>query len=63
MQDNVQENSSIQGFKELVDENGRETLDGDHEQVLENQEREKIVVSNHEEDMGSIEQKQSSICV
>ena len=46
-----------------MDEDGRETLDGDQEQVLENQEREMIVVSNHEEDMGSIEKKKSSICV
>ena len=30
---------------------------------MKNHEREKIAVSNHEEDMGSIEQKQSSICV
>ena len=52
-----------QEFKEPLDEDGRETLDGEREQVLENQEREKIVVSNHEEDMGSIEKNQSSICV
>ena len=30
---------------------------------MENRVREKTIVSNHEEDMGSIEQKQSSICV
>ena len=46
-----------------MDEDGRETLDGDQEQVLENQEREKIVVSKHEEDMGPIEQKHSSTCI
>ena len=63
VQDNVQENSSGQAFKEPVDEDGRETLDGDHDQVLENQEKEKIVVSNHEEDVSSIEQKQSSTCI
>ena len=46
-----------------MDEYGRKKLDGDQEQVLENQEREKIVVSNHEEDMGSKEQKYSSTCI
>ena len=30
---------------------------------MENQEREKIVVSNHEEDVSSIEKKQSSTCI
>ena len=43
-QDNVQENSPGQEFEEPMDEYGRETMDGDQEQVLENQEKEKIDV-------------------
>ena len=46
-----------------MDEDGRKILDGDQEKVLEIHKREKIVVSNNEEDMGSIEKKQSSTCI
>ena len=63
MKDNVQENSLGQEFKEPMDEDGRKILDGDQEIFLEIHRREKIVVSNNEEDMGPIEQKQSSTCI
>ena len=46
-----------------MDEDGRKILDGDQENVLEIHKREKIVVSNNEEDMGPIEKKQSSTCI
>ena len=39
VQDNVQENCSCQGFEEHVDEEVRETLDGNSEQVLKNHEK------------------------
>ena len=46
-----------------MDEDGRKILDGNQEKVLEIHKREKIVVSNNEEDMGPIEKKQSSTCI
>ena len=63
VQDNIQENSSCQGFKNFVDEDGREALDDEQDHVLEDEKREKISDLNHEEYMGSIVQKQSSISV
>ena len=63
MKDNVQENSLGQEFKEPMDEDGIKIMDGNQEKVLEIHKREKIVVSNNEEDMGPIEQKQSSTCI
>ena len=63
MQDSIQENSSCQEFKEPVDEDRRKALGDEQDHVLEDEKKEKISDSNHEEDMGSIEQKQSSICV
>ena len=57
VQDNAQENNSGQAFKEPMDEYGRETLDGNQEQFLENRERENIDVSNHEESISSIDKK------
>ena len=52
VQSNVQENCSSQGFKEPVDEDVRETFDGNLEQVLKNDEKEQRFVSNHEEKLG-----------
>ena len=46
-----------------MDEDQIKILDGSQEKVLEIHKREKIVVSNNEEDMGLIEQKQSSTCI
>ena len=46
-----------------MDEDQIKILDGNQKKVLEIHKREKIVVSNNEEDMGSIEQKQSSTCI
>ena len=63
VQDNVQENSPGQAFKELVDEVEREVLDDNQEQVLENDKRQQRSISNHEEELGLIKQKQGSICV
>ena len=34
MQDNIQENSSCQGFKESIDEDGRKSLDEEQDNVL-----------------------------
>ena len=41
VQDNIQENSSCQGFKESVDEDGREALEDEKEHVFENEKIEK----------------------
>ena len=59
----VQENSPGQAFKEIVDEDEREALDDNQEQVLENDKRQQRSISNHEEELGLIKQKQGSICV
>ena len=61
VQASVQENIPGQAFKELVDEVEREALDDNQEQVLENDKNQQRSISNHEEDLGSIKQKQGSI--
>ena len=63
VQASVQENSPGQGFKELVDEEERQALDDKYEQVLENDKKKHRYVSNHEEELVSIKEKQGSICV
>ena len=63
VEDNVQENCSSQGFEEPMDEDVRETFDGNWEKVLKNDEKEQRSVSNHEEKLDLTEQKQSFISV
>ena len=46
-----------------MDEYEREALDDNQDQVLENDESQQRSVSNHEEELGSINKKQGSICV
>ena len=53
MQDNTQENSSCQGFKEYVDEDGREALEDEKEHVFEDEKMEKTFELNPEEDICS----------
>ena len=63
VQDNVQENCSGQGFEEHVNEDVRETLDGNSEQVLKNDEKEHRSISNHEDKLGLTKKKQSFIFI
>ena len=63
VQDNLQENSSCQGFRDLVDEDRGKALNDEKEHVLEDEKMEKTSDLTPEEDMGSTEQQQSSICV
>ena len=63
VQASVQENSIGQGSKDLVDEDEREALDDNQEKILENDEKQQKSVSNLQEELGSINQKQGSICV
>ena len=57
VQDNVQENCSSQGFEKPMNEDVRETLDGNSEQVLKNDEKEQRFVSDHEEKLGLTDKK------
>ena len=63
VQDNIQENSSCQGFKDYVDEDGREALDDKQDHVIEDEKMEKTFELNPEQDICSTEQNQSSICI
>ena len=63
MQDNTQENSSCQGFKESIDEDGREALDDGQDHVVEDEKMEKTFELDSEEDICSTEQNQSSMCI
>ena len=57
MQDNTQENSSCQGFKESVDEDGRKALDEEQDHVLEEGKMEKTSNLNPDENIASTKQK------
>ena len=63
MQDNTEENSSCQGFKESVDEDGREALDNKKDHVVKDEKMEKTFELNSEEDICSTEQNQRSMCI
>ena len=60
VQDNTRENSSCQGFKESVDEDGRKALDDKQDHVVEDEKMEKTFELNPEED---IQNKIRAICV
>ena len=55
MQDNTQENSSCQGFKELIDEDGIKALDEEQDHVLEEGNMEKTSNLNSDENIASTE--------
>ena len=63
MQDNTQENSSCQGFKESLYEDGRKALYEEKDHVLEEGKMEKTFNLNPDENIASTEPKQSSTCV
>ena len=63
VQDNLQENSFGQGFRDTVDEDRGKALDDDQEHSLKNEKMEKTYDLNLDEDIGSTEHKQSFICV
>ena len=63
MQDNTQGNSSCQGFKESIDEDGRKELDEEKDHILEEGKMEKTSNLNPNENIASIEWKQSYTCV
>ena len=63
MQDNTQENSSCQGFKESIDEDEIKALYEEKYHVLEEGKMEKTSNLNPNENIASIEHKQSSTCV
>ena len=52
VQDNLQENSSCQGFIDLVDEDQGKALDDEQEHVLEDEKMEKTSDLNPDEDIG-----------
>ena len=53
VQDNIQENSSGQGFKESVDEDRGKALEDEQEHVFEDENMEKTSKLNPEEDICS----------
>ena len=63
VQDNLQENSSCQGFRDLVDEDWGKALDDEREHSFKNEKMEKTSDLNPDEDIGSTEHKKSFICV
>ena len=63
MQDNTQENSSGQGFKESIDEDERKALYEEKDHVLEEGKVENTSNLNPNENIDSTEWKQSSTCV
>ena len=63
VQDNTEKNSSCQGFKESVDEDGRKALDDKQDHVVEDEKMEKTVELNPEEDICSTKPNQIYMCI